>query len=338
MNLYRSTRALCLGSALLSLTSLTALAGNYDQMVVFGDSLSDNGNLSAVAGPGVFSALDYDPSRATDGPTTTPASAITGVTVEQLNNLLGLSPLAPSIASGTNFAWGEATTASNGPDFLHGITPGTGFQVGAYLTATSFHADPNSLYVIWAGSNDLLNASSTADIQSAETQAIANLSTQVGALLSAGAKHIAWFNVPDLSLTPVAKSEGAVLDQQLHDSSLQFRSDWAGTIALLQGAFPSASITGIDTYSLIQALVSDPAKYGLTNVTDSAQGQVSVNPDEYLFWDDEHPTTKADSLLAEAAYRQLVPVPEPSGSVYLSGALLLVVMQRFYISRRRRNA
>jgi outer membrane lipase/esterase len=338
MKLYHVSRALCLGSALISLTSITAFASSYDQMVVFGDSLSDNGNLSTAAGPGVFSALDYDPSRATDGPTTTPASSITGVTVEQLNNLLGLSPLLPSIALGSNYAWGEATTASNAPDLSHGITPGTGFQVGAYLTSQGFHADPNSLYVIWAGSNDLLNATSAADVQTAETEAITNLSTQVGALLSAGAKNIAWFDLPDLSLTPFAQSEGSTLDQQLHDSSLQFRSDWAGAIDQLRGAFPTASITGIDTYNLIQALVSDPAKYGLTNVTDPAQGQLNANPDEYLFWDTDHPTTKADSFVAQLAYRDLVPVPEPSGSVYLSGAIFLLVLQRFYVTRRRRTA
>ena len=334
MKHVRITRAFCATGAILLSAAAPALASNYDQMVVFGDSLSDNGNLATAAGPGVFSALDYDPARATDGPTTTPASSISGVTVEQLNSLLGLSPLTPSIAGGTNYAWGEATTASNPPDLVHGITPGTGFQEFSYIVQNS-HADPNSLYVIWAGSNDLLNATTTAGIQAAETQALINLEDQVGTLLSLGAKHIAWFDLPDLSLTPAGKLEGAALDQQLHDSSLQFRTDWTTTISEFQTLFPSASITGIDTYTFMQEIVANPAKYGLTDVTDPAQGQGGVNPDQYLFWDAEHPTTAVDSLLAEDAYRQLVPVPEPSGSVYLGGALVLVVLQRLYVLRRR---
>ena len=335
MKIFSITRAVYISSAALLLTSAAAFGSSYDQMVVFGDSLSDNGNLSTAAGPGVFSSLDYDPSRATDGPTTTPASTLTGVTVEQLNTLLGLAPLTPSIAGGTNYAWGEATTSSNPPDLAHGVTPGTGFQELSYVFENS-HADPNSLYVIWAGSNDLLNATTPAEVQAAETQAIQNLKSQVETLLSFGAQNIAWFDLPDLSLTPLAQSEGAVMDQQLHDSSLQFRADWEAAIGQLQSIFPSASITGIDTYNVIEALVNDPAKYGLTDVVDPAQGQAGVDPDQYLFWDAEHPTTRADSILADVAYRQLVPVPEPSGSVYLSGALFLVVLQRLYASRRRR--
>jgi len=335
MKTFSITRALYMSSATLLLTSAAAFGSTYNQMVVFGDSLSDNGNLSTAAGPGVFSALDYDPSRATDGPTTTPASAITGVTVEQLNTLLGLAPLTPSIAGGNNYAWGEATTSANPPDLIHGLTPGTGFQELSYVFQNT-HADPNSLYVIWAGSNDLLNATTPSAVQAAEAQAIQNLQQQVGALLTLGAQHIAWFDLPDLSLTPLAKSEGATMDQQLHDSSLQFRTDWETAIGQLQSIFPTASITGIDTFSVIESIAADPSKYGLTDVVDPAQGQAGVDPDQYLFWDSEHPTTKADSILADIAYRQLVPVPEPSGSVYLSSALFLLVLQRYNASRRRR--
>ena len=58
---------------------------------------------------------------------------------------------------------------------------------------------------------------------------------------------------------------------------------------------PTDSITGSPT---------NPEDYGFTNVTDSAQGQ-SVDPDEYLFWDDLHPTTAGHYQIAAAAFALL---------------------------------
>jgi phospholipase/lecithinase/hemolysin len=309
-------------------------AVNIDQMIVFGDSLSDAGNLSIAAGPGVFTARDYDPLRATDGPTTTPATAISGLAVEQLNQLLGLPPLKASLLAGNDYAWGSATTGFTGLDLLTGATPGTGAQVAAYLAAHPV-ADPSSLYVLWAGSNDLLNATTTAGIQAAESTAISNLDLEITALLSAGAKNIVWFDLPDLSILPASLLEGPALDAQLHTSSALFQSDWLTSIGQLDALFPTAKITGVDVYSLLNNIFAKPASFGLTNVTTPAQGQVGVNPDQYLFWDGEHPTTKADSIVAGFALQQIQPVPEPSsygafGAAVLLGAIL--------VRRRKRGA
>ncbi|MEJ1934520.1 PEP-CTERM sorting domain-containing protein, partial [Nostoc sp. NIES-2111] len=59
---------------------------------------------------------------------------------------------------------------------------------------------------------------------------------------------------------------------------------------------------------------------GFTNVTDRCLnlniGSVCNNPDEYLFWDEQHPTSRAHQILGDYAYQRLQDsyqsVPEPS--------------------------
>lgn len=320
---------------LLALSS-PVFASPYSEMIVFGDSLSDNGNLASVA-PGILASLNYDASRVTNGPSTSPATSLVGVTVEQLNFKLGLPPLVPALLGGTNYAWAFGTTATNGLDLANLVTPGTGAQVGAYLS-THPVASPDALYVIWAGANDLIGATTPAAIAAAETQAMANLTGQVGSLLASGAKNILWFNLPDLSLTPRGFLAGPTLNAQLHLSSEQFRTDWATSIAQLSALFPSASITGVDTYSVFTSILSNPSSYGFTQAGLPAQGAAGANPDEYVFWDTLHPTTKAHSILAEYAFQQLpaaAPVPDMGGHFELAAALFALVLLQMYSTRSR---
>jgi len=76
------------------------------------------------------------------------------VWVEQLAQTMGI-PLSPSLLGGTNFAFGGAHT---GP--LPHVPP-TGVptltdQVTQFLGATGGLADPDALYVVFGGGNDVL--------------------------------------------------------------------------------------------------------------------------------------------------------------------------------------
>jgi phospholipase/lecithinase/hemolysin len=78
---------------------------------------------------------------------------------------------------------------------------------------------------------------------------------------------------------------------------------------------------------------SNPAAYGFTNVTDPCFNGVTVcaDPNQYLFWDDIHPTAAADVFLgAEFA----AAVPEPSTSVLVFAGLCAFAAA----VRRRRSA
>lgn len=325
-----------LGSlGLLVLLSIN-LSAAFDRMVVFGDSLSDNGNQAISIGG--LGWRNYDPLRFTSGPTTTPASATTGLTVEYLNTLFGLEPLTPSILGGSNYAWAGASTGRATLDLANGISPGTGTQVATYLAGHS-SASSNSLYVFWAGGNDLFTGAFTIGAHNAATLAIGNLKMEITSLLDAGAKNILWINLSDLSRTLVGASLGPDLGGQLHEASLYFNSEWSLALQQFEVLYPDANFLRGDFFAASNLLFSDPEAYGITNLTDPAQGLVGVNPDGYLFWDTLHPTTKGHAVFADLIYQQLqaAPVPEPSGSAYFGLAVLALVGHRVYSTRRRKS-
>ena len=70
-----------------------------------------------------------------------------------------------------------------------------------------------------------------------------------------------------------------------------------------------------DTFGAFDDFVSDPTKYGLSNVADACgnpNAPCSNDIDHALFWDGIHPTTYGHQLLAERFLALAVPVPEPS--------------------------
>jgi phospholipase/lecithinase/hemolysin len=86
---------------------------------------------------------------------------------------------------------------------------------------------------------------------------------------------------------------------------------------------------------LLNQIVANPRAYGFTNVTDPCFNGTTVctNPDRYLYWDDIHPTTAADAILA-ANFRGAV-TPEPSSIVFLGSGvagLASMLMRRRKIS------
>ena len=119
-------------------------------LLVFGDSLSDGGNARAVLGDGAFPCPPHWNNRRCDGP----------LWVEHLAAGLGLPPLLPSLAGGSNHAFGGArsgtgTTRKGLPNLL--------MQVAGFLgeaEADGQHLEtlePGRLVVLRAGANDYLD-------------------------------------------------------------------------------------------------------------------------------------------------------------------------------------
>ena len=117
--------------------------------------------------------------------------------------------------------------------------------------------------------------------------------------------------MPDLGKTPSYISKGlGTIGSQL---SAYFNAE---LLVGLQGK----GVMYFDTYALMDDVVANPAKYGFTDVTDPCFNGVSVcnDPNSYLFWDDFHPTTYADSILAANFYQ--VATPEPATLVMFGTA------------------
>ena len=127
--------------------------------------------------------------------------------------------------------------------------------------------------------------------------AAANIQGNIDALTSRGAKYFLWVNLPPIGETPAALSGGfsAILDSL----ASEFNTAWTAAISQLQTKYPGIVIVAVDANALFTAILNKPSVYGFTNVTSPAQSVSGINPNNYLFWDDEHPTTAADALARE---------------------------------------
>lgn len=283
-----------LAIVLLALACLlpTAFAGPYSGVVVYGDSLSDNGNLFAAAGqPGV----PYYNGRRSNGP----------VAVEYLANSLG-APL-------VDFAWIGATTGVGNYADGGSVTSFGGFNLPGMTTTYAATKNANlfapyladGLFVVWGGPNDLLAPSALdgGDPALIIARAVANELAIITDLKNLGAKKILAPGMLDLGLTPDFAAQGPVAVAQATAFTDAFN---AALVSLL----PS-DVLYFDSAALIRAVVANPAAYGFTNATTPCFDGLTVcaNPSQYVFFDKFHPTTAAHALLAQ---NFLSTVPEPA--------------------------
>ena len=303
--------------AVLCCTTALAEAHTYNSVIVFGDSLSDTGNvlyLSEVKYNIPFPATvlpfeDYTLGHFTDGGETIPSTNIRGVWVEQLAAALPGQPLVVnSLIGGSNYAYGFATTAKSSSaltfsanNIVYSIQiKNIGQQITAYL-GTHPHIDDHTLFVIWGGAIDVLNAASPTSIYNAAAQETLNIQR----LIRAGATQILVPNLPPLGLVP--RLNGSLATSAAGTSaSLLFNTYLGAGVGLLKDFYWWRHVTfyQLDVFHLFLQLVASPGSYSLTDVRDPAEG-LPVNPDTFLFWDDLHPTTRGHNILAAAALNLL---------------------------------
>ena len=310
-----------------ALASVPAQAGTFSNMFVFGDSLSDTHNLFLATG-GVFPDLNQGPyfdGRYSNGP----------LWVETLAADLGLPNGAKAyLTGGNNYAYAGARTGTgNSP-------PGVLAQVAGLWNGLG---DPNALYVVVGGGNDMRDARSAyttnsaadnAGRQRAANAAVTNLAQSLGFLALHGVKHVLVSDLPDLGGTPEANFLG--LSAASTDATNRFNALLPGLLAT--GAGYGLDMSFLDLAGLLQKVIVDAntnggAKYGITDVTEPCKGFVgSVSQHACsvsLFSDALHPSAAAHKLIGEAAFAAVV--PEPETYALLAFGLIAVVLQ----SRRR---
>jgi phospholipase/lecithinase/hemolysin len=263
-------------------------------MFVFGDSLSDTGNSFTLTGGLLPPSPPYFNGRFSNGE----------VAVEFLDAKLGPSSnLEPS----NNFAFGGATTGrgNSNEDDLGVDLPGLLDEIDAYTARVGPNgADKNGLYIVWAGPNDFLDSllgPGLEDPALSIEQGTHNLTDATKTLFSLGATNIVLPNMLNLGRLPAAQSnpvEAEALSKAFNAS-----------VALELGNL-NFKVTEVDLFSVGEAIAADPAKFGFSNVTDPLLFQQlgpnpPSNPQEYLFWDQFHPTTQGHAVLADAIDRTI---------------------------------
>lgn len=286
----------------LATLSVTASAA-YTSFTVFGDSLSDDGNVYIITGGAAPLSPPYA-QRFSNGP----------VAAERLGNRLGL-PLGPSLLGGNDFAFGGAQTGTGN---INAALNGTGVlgQIGMFAGGGGSFNN-SSLVMLWAGPNDFFAAPVPATIGTA----ISNLSLSIQQLYGLGARHILMPNMPNLGITPDGIASGNPGGLTLLTSLFNAALD--SMIGTMEGLLGGLDIIEFDAFSFVNDVVANPGAYGFSNVSQRCLvGLVAcANPDEYLFWDGVHPTAAAHRMLGDAL---MAAVPEP-GSIALLLAALLVM-------------
>ncbi|MDX7992832.1 autotransporter outer membrane beta-barrel domain-containing protein [Xenorhabdus littoralis] len=180
----------------------------YDNVYVFGDSLSDGGNLGRFTTDGKDSEL-YD---------------------EYITRKLTGKKLIPSKNDGTNYAIAGATADGLLSSKHHLFNPSTKEQVDDYLQQHSGQANPNGLYIHWVGGNNIAEALeyvANGDKEKAQNiinDSSASAASQVNQLINSGAGLVIVPNVPDVGTTPKIMEEvltAALKKSQVPDTQIK---------------------------------------------------------------------------------------------------------------------
>lgn len=313
--------------------ALPVRAAPYSAVYAFGDSLSDVGNVFTATG-GMMPAPPYVDGQFSNGP----------VWVQGLASALGLPALTPSLLGGTNYAYGGAQSGASAVHTATAIdlTGPTG-QLAQYF-ATHPTSDPAALYTLWIGSNDvraiLTSGLAPAQVPGVLGQVVANIDAAIIALAASGAKDLLIVTVPDVGLIPAVRALGPTVQA----AATAVSAGLNGLLVSGGGPLPSLSALAaayglnldvLDTFTLLNRAVANPAAFGFNNVTDpclTASGVCAptvAEQNRFLYWDDVHPSAGGHAFIAAAAVAVLE-VPEPGTLALLGVGLAMVAVRRSY--------
>ncbi len=307
-----------------------ASAASFSNVYVFGDSLSDAGYFrpffQALTAQGFPSALVPILGRFTTNPGP--------VWSELVAEYYGITPAPSNVSGGTIFAQGGARVTEV-PGYV--TPPGQpqrpiSTQITEFLNASGGTADPNALYTVWGGANDLfvqLGQFQAGTINAAQLQAnflaVAGAEIQqIGRLQAAGGRYIAVFTLPNIGATPAFAGQPT-------SSAVTALSAGYNTTLLTGLQAAGIRVIPVDAFALFNQIVANPAAYGFTNTTGMACGPFPpftstpnsffcyqgnlVAPNAastYVFADSVHPTTAAHALIAQFT-EQLIEAPSQYG-------------------------
>lgn len=298
-----------LGTVLVASVSLgsfnAANASGFNQFIGLGDSTLDSGYFRYHSTGNLALDTQIASAIAAGAAGGFAGNGIMETTI--LAGKFGLNAL-PIDGGGTNYANGGSLTATASP----GNVPLT-TQIANYLASVNGAANPNALYVISSGNNDLSHLS---DAQLApESLALA---TSVRSLQNAGAKYLL---VPNSFRYANLVSLGG----EITDSTNA--TEYARLISYNTQRWNDLTATGVhyipaDLDSVFKYVARNPTKFGFTPVTALADPPLASaavtailteeQQQTYLFIDGKHLTTAGQTIEADYEYSLLAAPGEVS--------------------------
>ena len=275
---------------------------NFSDVVVFGDSLSDSGNAGSLLPLPRGSSFTTNPDP---------------VWSEIVAEAFGASGM-NDLAGGSNYAFAGACVNPATPCDAD-QSPTVTEQITKYFFKSGETADPNALYAIWGGSNDvadsLLNDPANAALHTLSAAGV-NVA-QIRRLQNAGARNIVVYNLPDVSKSPYAVNLGPLAQGPLTQLVTAYNEELhAGIRESENGIVP------VNVFAFFNEIVENPGTYGFTDTTGTACGapdavlpvSISCGPEDsvypvtykaganedYLFADRSHPSGAMHAMIASA--------------------------------------
>ncbi len=301
-------------------------AETFDETVFFGDSLTDAGFFRPLLPP--------QAQPVTGRFTTNPGLVWSEYLADYYGTNASTAWLAtgavPREDAGDSYAVGGARVGVDAAGAL-GYTPSLNSQVTEYLRRTGGQANPNALYTVWGGANDLFAITAGAPVQATLAGAVGAQVGIIGRLQAAGAQYILVPAIPDLGMTPGFLAQGAAASAQGTALATAYNDALYSSLA-----GQNLRVIPLDTFNFLREVAANASAYNFHNVTGTAcQPQITaqsltcnptsyVSPDaasSYAFADGVHPSTAAHKLLADYAVatiegpRQIAVLPHSAAAI-----------------------
>lgn len=274
----------------------------FSRIIIFGDSMSDNGNLYQRSvelslifpiSPILPASPPYHDGRFTNGK----------VWVEHLSEKLNIPQ-----GSLLNYAYAGASVKK---DYMP--IPNLDKQVKKYLNWNRV-GDPYALYVVWMGANDIMRGDDRA-----EYELIKNISggieDNIRKLIDHGARHILSPGLPDLSVTPdtIGKdinNGNKEYSERLTRIVTRYNVIHKEMLARLSNEFPEVNFMTFDVYKFLKDAHDHADVFGFTEIYKRCNPnsywedelETCETPKEYVFWDGIHPTAQAHKILSRLLF------------------------------------
>jgi outer membrane lipase/esterase len=280
-------------AALFAAPSAGAPITDYTSLHVFGDSLSDRGNVYRATFGREPESPPYWRGRFSNGP-------VWADRVEARFRALDLPT--------GNHAWGGAEADASDLNFDLGL------QASRYRLIDDDRRGDRPLATIWAGANDFKDVvgDPNPDVLAEARDAASAVGDAAASLSRAGVHDFLIFNMPDLGKVPKYRSRDDPADAlSATVYTRAYNRQLGAEIAGLRD--DGVSVTAVNSYGLFNAMIADPARFGLRNMTvpcligDTVCSGPAAR--RRAFFDEIHPNFVVHQRIAEAALAAIATAP-----------------------------
>ncbi|XP_020597190.1 GDSL esterase/lipase At1g74460-like, partial [Phalaenopsis equestris] len=186
-----------------------------------------------------------------------------------------------------------------------------------------------SHYVVALGSNDYINNfllpvyadSWTYNGETFTNYVVRSLEGQLRLLYSLGARKLTFFGLGPMGCIPLQRfmTLSGECQESTNKLSIMFNNKTRAVIENLSKTLPNATFQFGDAYNIFLDLINRPEIYGFTNSNEPCCRVAKIRPtltctplsslckdrSKYVFWDEYHPTDKANELIANAVASRL---------------------------------